>query len=228
MKYTTFLNQRLKPKRGRDFRRGFSMIELLAVLTIIVTLTTVGVVSTKGFSANGFNGALTSISATIDQARQYAISQNTYVWVAMNEQTINSQNTISIAILASVDGTDSINWSGIPTQDDPNLTLVSKIMTIPALRLSAADPLKTRIPDAPTTSASDLANTITFRVRHPELGGVTNFDQVLQFSPRGEARTAQSLSGYIDFGLEPSDNQNQNAAIIRILGFTGTTKVYRL
>lgn len=96
--------------------RAFTLIELMMVIAIIVLLAVLvapAMTSIKG--AGNVTNAAYSIAGLLDQARSYAMANNTFVWVGFKEvdaskdTSVNPQTTgqgrIAIAIVASRDGT---------------------------------------------------------------------------------------------------------------------------
>jgi hypothetical protein len=65
-----------------------------------------------------FTNGLVQIAGTLEQAREYATAQNTYVWVAFYPYdpsaatpSDNSGDALGLVVYASADGTDPVNWS---------------------------------------------------------------------------------------------------------------------
>ena len=108
--------------------RGFSLIEILVVIAIIVVVTAVIV---PAFTSIKFGGDVTSAAYTIkgvlDQARTYAMSNNTYTWVGFYEEDASQSSTnpatqgngrVVISMVASKDGTTVYNPNST-TNPDP-------------------------------------------------------------------------------------------------------------
>src|ERR1700744_1900659 len=80
----------MKPLRHspslRPTRRGFSLIELLTVLVIISIMSALAVTAISSMGkADGFNSATSTLSTLLEQARAYAMANNTYVFVGIAE-----------------------------------------------------------------------------------------------------------------------------------------------
>jgi prepilin-type N-terminal cleavage/methylation domain-containing protein len=105
---------------------GFTLVEMLTVIAIVVILATISVASLSGLTgAQQFTKEIDQIQGILDQARSYAIAQNTYVWVvfypvdpSISTPPDNSGDALYVATLASNDGTDpfkssSTEWSSL-------------------------------------------------------------------------------------------------------------------
>jgi Tfp pilus assembly protein FimT len=118
-------------------------LELLVVLAILTILATVTIPSISGLNRSGrFNQGLSQITGVLEEARSYAVAQNTYVWVAFypvdasqltGPQTDPSGDHLIVATYASNDGTDPINWTSgtyaIP-YTAPTGTVISPILKV--------------------------------------------------------------------------------------------------
>src|SRR6266566_8784964 len=92
----------------RRLTSGFTLIELLVVIGIIILLTallTPAFTTLKG--AGDVTSAAYTIKGVLEQARTYAMANNTYTWVGFagsvgTGATVTGQ--VSIAVIASNDG----------------------------------------------------------------------------------------------------------------------------
>src|SRR6266568_5939720 len=101
-------------RRG-DRRRAFTLIEMLVVMGIIALLMVlVAPAFTNLKSAGDVTGAAYTIKGVLDQARTYAMANNTYTWVGFFEEDVSTSSTnaatpgigrIVMSIVASKDGT---------------------------------------------------------------------------------------------------------------------------
>ncbi len=100
-------------------QRGFSLIELMVVLALIVIIGAIAVPALNGNSSQKFTQSLGQITGTLEQARSYAVAQNTYVWVVFYPfdpsnltPPDGSGQSLCIVTYASTDGTNPFTWTG--------------------------------------------------------------------------------------------------------------------
>lgn len=213
--------------------RGFSLVELLVVMAIISLLVGLGAKIAGGASGAGkFNSNIAKASSILDQARQYAIANNTYVWVAFRQNPASATRpleSVAIAVIASLDGTNPVGWTGTVDVPSPTLQIVNKIEWMEGTQLGLPSDVSSVLAPAsrPLQSGQTLAAAVSFRV--PVGGSPMVFDQVTVFSPRGEAAVGPNLIAYADIALQPfpTPAANRNVAIIQLSGITGSQRVYR-
>lgn len=220
-------------------RRAFSLIELLAVMAVLgllVSLTTPALSSLV--RGDQLNQSLSEVAGVLDQARQYAIAQNTYVWVAMRSNANTTDgNELNVAVLASKTGTDPSPWTSYGTVPNAQIDLITRPRTFSQIRLeNAATFGQDKIPRLPeidpalSPDNSPSSGTAVFNVKLPGSSAPVSFDRVIQFTPAGEARITASVINMIEFGLRPmrgTTAEQNNVAVVRVNGLTGQTIVYR-
>lgn len=223
------------------FLQGFSLTELLVVVAIMAMLVTASVVSLSSLSSNGqITRTAAEISGLLEQARQYAVAQHTYVWVAFyrDSDSLSGGEGLRMAIIVSGDGTDSLNWSGttqVPRATDQPLDLLTKIRTYPQIQYCRAATITVSdIPTLPAVALNETSNSpsnkMEFNIRIPTKATSVIFSQVIQFTPSGEARNGNDPVEVLEFGLKPVKSGtvlDKNETVVRINGLTGQTIVYR-
>jgi prepilin-type N-terminal cleavage/methylation domain-containing protein len=220
-----------------DFRKGFTLMELLVVLAIISILSALtlpslmSVLQTRNFSQN-----LVQLSEVLEIARSEAVARDTYVWVVVQKTTDNGRSGLQVVALASIDGTGNNTTS-------TNLTGLTKVTLLPGITLCSWTSLKEAtqgvstnyfsVPFSPLSLANDT-NGISFQA------GSTSFTQKtsITFTPRGEALLDGTVSlttgydPYIDVSLQITHGTqvaaNAQDASIVIDGSTGATQIVRL
>ena len=80
-----------------DFRRvAFTLVEMLVVMGVILVLLALLVPAIKGIAGgNDFTMATGGIANTLEQARAYAMANNTYVYVGINEFDVTESSSVS-------------------------------------------------------------------------------------------------------------------------------------
>ena len=161
-------------------RRGFSLVETLVVLTIMLILGSMSALTIPSLlSAQTIAQASSDISQVLDDARSYAIANHTYVFVGFEEVNASnlpnaaSQSLVSssaggrlaVLVVASKDGSNSYT-SATPYFNATNLTAISKVKFIGSVHLAdfsqltaASGPMASRA--AVTTANSLGANSAT-------------------------------------------------------------------
>jgi prepilin-type N-terminal cleavage/methylation domain-containing protein len=153
---------------------GFTLIELLVVLAIIIVLTALLVPAfTSMKSAGDVTNAAYTIKGVLDQARTYAMANNTYTWVGFYEEAAGAptptyatppypdKGRVLLAIVASKDGTTKCEDPNSNTSNriplTPNLIMqIDKLVKIENIHITdiGAPPSPT---PSPTPEASSLA-----------------------------------------------------------------------
>lgn len=223
-------------------QKAFTLVELLAVISAMAIMAAIAVPSLMGLTSSGrMNQNLLELSGLLEEARQYALAQNTYVWVAFLSRTdSNGIKTLSVAVLASKDGIDPASpasWVTNPYGDVPNaqIGLVGKIITLRQISLLPAATLTSaQIPDLPAAPApiNGVANSSGFfNLQIPGTSAPQAFTQALQFTPSGEARNGINPVDLVELDLEPQKGNaipdQDNVAVIRVNGLTGESVIYR-
>src|SRR5213082_331443 len=107
---------------------GFTLIELLVVIGVVILLTAL---LTPAFtnlkSAGDVTSAAYTIKGVLEQARTYAMTNNTYTWVGFFEEDANTSTPailgngrLVMSVVASIDGTN-VYGSGTGTIDPTKL-----------------------------------------------------------------------------------------------------------
>lgn len=219
--------------------RAFSLVELLVVMVIMVILVTGATLSLRGTNSSGqFTKALGEISGLFEQARAYAVAQNTYVWVVLYQDAPASGGPLQVyaAAYASSDGTDPFGWAGsvtIPpgTVGGTTLTQIVRVYRYKSLHLES-----TTLPSAPT-SPQLPASVPAFQITAQSDSGPVTLSStssvywLVQFTPTGAARVGTSPVDSVWLGLQPAKSQTtfdaNNVASLKINGLTGATTIYR-
>lgn len=126
------------PSRG-----AFSLVELLAVLAILSIIMAVTVPVMNSLKGADLTKAVYDIQGILDQARSYAVAQNTYVWVGLTEvdMSVDSSKTpqvstgstrygrVAIAVVASKNGTRNYDVSSNSLGTPPFISGTQGVVT---------------------------------------------------------------------------------------------------
>lgn len=217
-------------------RRGFSLIELLAVMAILATLSAVTIPAVQSLRGSGsVNRAISDLSGALEMARVHAMANRTYVRVLFaslpaGNGRVNPSTLVLMVYAAdgsthNADMTDPATW---PSQSRP---LVLDNLGI-SDSLQGAGGLST------TSDATPSGGNVTgdmmpaFQRKVSSFGQVT-FDQVIQFGPNGEARVgfdqpSRHISlGLAQMGANGEASRVENAFILRLSGVNGSINVLR-
>jgi type II secretory pathway pseudopilin PulG len=122
---------------------GFTLLELLVVIGIMIILT---VLAAPAFTALKSAGDVTSAAYTIkgvlEQARTYAMANNTYTWVGFFEEDAGTftpatpgNGRLVISIVSSIDGTNVYGGATSGTIDPTKLKQIGKLVKISNVHL---------------------------------------------------------------------------------------------
>jgi len=197
-------------------RRGFSLIEVLVVLSIASILSLLVTVGLQGVLGTVFDGQVSDLASTLSRARAYAMANNTYVFVGIQEVSASSSpngtqiagtGRLAVTAVASSDGTRGYQTSIASATPLTSLSVVLPMREYENLHLLApANPgtALNNLPNAPatssgqtevvgsttgTTSATSLTTfTWPLGASSPQYPTFGTNGTVIQFNPQGEAQ----------------------------------------
>ncbi len=209
-------------------KRGFTLVEMLTVVSIAALLAVLSLPALQGLqTAGGFDKSVYAMVDSLNLARSYAMANNTYVYVGLTEVN-RAQNPgaspqvvgvgrVALSIVATMDGTsDASSWS----TDGTNLTQVRQVQTFDFFHIAS-----TVFPTATTGNMARPANVATTPVLIPAsdppvtpfslpLGsnvssgsGKYNFNntntQVICFNPQGGVLLNGTAVQWLEIDVQP-------------------------
>jgi len=236
----------------RSPRQGFSLVEILVVLSIASILSVLVTVGMQSVLGAAYSNETSDLANTLVHARACAMANNTYVFVGIEEVDASQPTTgvqtagvgrVGVTVVASNDGTSNYATS--------NLTVVSPLRHFDNLHLTASSGVTSvTLPNASNSTTYNLASTSsssTTTFTWP-LSGTAQYSfgnnssspgSVIQFDPQGEAQIittsigAQSILQWIEIDLVPTHGNStagttaKNPATILIDGASGSVTTYR-
>lgn len=213
--------------------RAFSLVELLAVLGITLILATVSIPSLGALSGAGdVNKVASDFALTLETARSYAMSRQTYVRVAIADVApggVIPEGAIVVLSMSASDGTLAADTAA-------NMADVAKWPAFgrPLLlrNFQVLDALKTSVPDTandPTPSSGDIVTLAQPLNRQVAGFGGLSFQSMVQFGPDGQAFVKKSMPArHVKIGVDKRGNQGKrNPFLLRLSGSNGRVHILR-
>jgi len=220
---------RSRPRKGRG---GFTLIELLLVVSLVALLAGLAAGAFRSLRNSGLTNASTTLASLLEQARSYAMGQNTYVYFGIEEvdavQTLTPSRAaepgvgrIAVALVASRDGTRGYDdatgapaWTGYGSGE--GFLPLAPVRVLEGVHLADLPPSSAggmvrsavdadaRLANAEAASATPFA----WPLGRGLGGGQYNFTKVIQFDPQGTARIVlaghgDALPQALEIGLLP-------------------------
>jgi prepilin-type N-terminal cleavage/methylation domain-containing protein len=224
-------------------RRAFSLIELLSVMAIIGMLTAAVLPALNSIKDGGsVTHAAFEIGSVLEQARAYAMANNTYVFVGLaevNGATAESgaqqagRGRVVVAAAGSKDGTRSFG------ANNANLTPLSKLRRFNNLHLADTVPnaenmARPEVADSYRAGSAAFVAEGSFGWPLSAPSQAYTFTKIIQFDPRGTASIqsgTRHLPQWMEIGLAPARGStvvdSANCAALLLDGVTGSVKIFR-
>ena len=206
---------------------GFSLVELLVVVAMLSVLC--AAVASMGFSdptSAHVRSSLVSLSGHLENARQAAVSQNTYAYVALTTPAAGEKDSY-VASFVSPDGVDVLASSSDIDLSQGTLRLLNKIAKLDAVQI------QDKLPGKSTLTLPD-ASALQDGVKISNVGaGKLTFTRIIKFTPQGLALVNESPVEWIKMVIVPQRGAEVNEAealqtsAITVAGLTGRVFFYR-
>jgi prepilin-type N-terminal cleavage/methylation domain-containing protein len=234
----------------RDRSRGFTLIELLVVIGIMGLLLTLAAPAISALRGSGDLGkAAGDIQAILEQARSYAMANNTYVYAGIVEQDgVNPTNAVGIGHVAVgvVFSKTGLRPYADPATPGPlidtNINPLGSVKFFDNVHLTNSDTVGTSGNMARSKYDIDLGtntNSLTTFQIPPNGTAKYSFNRVVEYDPQGVARYQTSSTSldtstknYLEIPLMTARGNvamtnSSNTAVIQIDGITGAVRLYR-
>jgi prepilin-type N-terminal cleavage/methylation domain-containing protein len=217
---------------ARSFTGAFSLIELLAVMAVVALMLSLAVPAFNSIRGSGdLVKATYDIAGILNQARAYAMANNTFVFVGIGEFDASKDSSaspqvagtgrVALAVVAAKDGTRGYNVSNssLPSpawssySNGTNLFAVARLLRFENLHLldfggvpSSGNMLRQT---SVAVSGSSSVTPFDWPLGKAINSGQYSFKNVLYFDPQGVARiqTASSMDRIVpclEIGLQPA------------------------
>jgi prepilin-type N-terminal cleavage/methylation domain-containing protein len=213
--------------------RGFTLLELLVVLGIVLTLAVFAAPAISGLGGSrGLTSAVNDVSAVLELAHAEAMSTRSYVYVGFSNPTNSDGNSeLRIAALISVDGSSDTAAA--------NLRPLTKLLRIPRVSFTnytSLPPVVQSAADISLQSNTDYVSTFVPTAYFKDKFGDSSFDScpTIGFSPQGEVLHSSNPQMFFRtqaaIGLVPTHGTKPittDGAIVTYYGGTGQIRIVR-
>lgn len=224
----TNTNTRFEEKMAAISQKGFSLVELLCVITIVSILASVtgpsiiGMISGDQLTNNAYQ-----LSGIAQQARTTAMSQHTYVWLGFYSYTSSGSPAVMAATVQINSGlsTDLPNTAG-------NYRLASKPVILRNSTIATAANYTGMVGVDSTDNTDVSTQTYSFTMSVPGNANAT-FTDCIVFGPDGQVYLPTSVGAIVQptqcvgMGINASPAHAVRTAAIQIRGLSGQVSVFR-
>jgi prepilin-type N-terminal cleavage/methylation domain-containing protein len=227
---------------------GFTLVELLTVMAIMVVL--LGLITPTLKSYKGSQDVTASaynLRGVLENARNYAMANNTYVWVGFYEQDYSNTTPpataqappytgvghVTIGVVYSKDGTNLVpdSTAGSVTLPAASLGQVGSLVQIYAVHVTALNQTDLDAASLEQTLINSSSPDTTLR---PFVALGYTFYKTIRFNPRGESNvnSTDPCTRIAEVGLQPThgdikDSTTPNLVAVQLAGIGGAVNIYR-
>jgi prepilin-type N-terminal cleavage/methylation domain-containing protein len=193
---------------------GFTLVELLVVIAIIaILLVLVAPAFTTIKTGNDITAAASAITGVLEQARHYAIANNTYTYVGFYEESPAAQlptnatppypgkGRVVLATVASIDGTTSCeDQNSTATNPIPlianKIKQVGRLVKIEGIHVTDIGPPASSVSPSPDPNSLDGRPAIPYTYASPSFDYQNRINSDDTHSPENHTRFPLLAQGY--------------------------------
>lgn len=218
----------MKTTLKRSFRRSaFSLIELIACVGIIALLALASIPAVGSLTRGShINRSIRTLTAMMEKARQEACAGNTFTWIALADaQPGAGRQDMKVVMFSSKSGEDPIGWGAVPVDitSNPDLSISGEARSLSGVKLTG--PGEIPISGMPVCSSPGTFAAVNWDVKIA--GETRRFTHAIRYTPTGQATVKSGMYRTVEFGLLPTQGNETNVAVIRTIGTTGKSSVFR-
>jgi prepilin-type N-terminal cleavage/methylation domain-containing protein len=219
----TCIDMKIPRRKNAALQRGFTLIELLVVIAIVSIMAGMGVLSLKGISSReSTSSAAVQIAGMIQDARSYAMANNTHVYMGLTEVDLNGAESgvltpaegniggrVVMVLLASKNGSFAYDKSAPRELGVDSLMALTPLKVLDGVHLADLShyppPVEGRMARRqvvkPAYHLGNPESESRIPFSWPLSGGraTYRFDRVLQFDPQGSvSMVLESIGKAVD------------------------------
>ena len=118
-------------RQSKPFNRGFTLIEMLVVITIIAILMTAGAIGLNAMGGKGVTSGVSTAEALFNQARTTAVATNLRACVLVTQELDNNPSEDLKRLVVAYEETNENGEAANPTSQNPNWVLSSRGTVLP-------------------------------------------------------------------------------------------------
>ncbi|MEM6823009.1 MAG: prepilin-type N-terminal cleavage/methylation domain-containing protein [Verrucomicrobiota bacterium] len=210
-------------------RTGFSLVEMLTVLSIVSVLVSVSVVGfNNNKSGKEIRRAIVETTGFVSYAQIRASAMNTYVYVALSTANTDS---VDLLMFESTTGLDAMDGkTSFTVNDEPDFVVSQPSVELKGIGFrdsrSSGTTYTPAISTLPTTGGDAISNcNITYRRGSQTI----TFDRLITFHPSGQVLNSGTYSSSMEFGFQEQNQaiERPNPVAFMISGLTGQVRIFR-
>ncbi len=209
---------------------------VIAVLAVLVVSLTPGTRSAVLFNKN-----ISNVASLLEQARQTAVTQNSYVYVGMlspgaADVAVANQDKPGtyVAAFISSDGTDVLRSVNQVQVGGGTIQLLDRIQKLASLAFEETLPAGNALNGSLNPAMASKPGTVwSVKTQAGSAVAVITFDRIIKFTPQGAARIGNAPVEAVEIVVRPSHGgvasqlEAMQAGVIRINGLTGKIDVHQ-